>query len=309
MILGPCIKVRRSLDVPRPSVTLTKEKEFIEATSRITSFNVLSSYGTPMAPIEIRSTKDRLSLISLVLSSNSDAYKHAEVILELCNKLGYRDDPVAEVKVFAMLADTALQTEDFDYAYGNIERMIALVSSLRNAYGDSDEKAREATEVCWVACFQLGRQSEFLDLAKKMVLLGNALELCPPDKIHDVLTAWRKIEAENVQLRAGQLRRHQHDELDNASVRKAKRASSSLRARLQDFNMPAPTLLSSPDAAALASRTFKTVAANFPFRHSPRSDAPQSEGSTRTDAEEVAIQASRVLSKGIGWLIGADSDI
>jgi hypothetical protein len=190
--------VHHSLDVPRPSVTLTMEKEFIEATSRITSFNVLTSHGTPMSPIEIRLTKDRLSLISRVLSSNSNAYKHAEVILELCNKLGYRGDPVAEVKVLAMLADTALQTEDFDYAYGNIERMIALVSSLRNKYMESDEKAREAVEVCWVACFQLGRQSEFLDLAKKMVLLGNALELCPPDKIHDVLTAWRKLEAENV---------------------------------------------------------------------------------------------------------------
>jgi len=303
------IKARRSLDVPKPSVPLRIEKEFIEATSRITSFNVLTSHGTPMSPIEIRLTKDRLSLISSVLSSNSNAYKHAEVILELCNKLGYRDDPVAEVKVLAMLADTALQTEDFDCAYGNIERMIGLVASLRNACMELDGKARDAAEVCWVACFQLGRQSEFLDSAKKMALLGNALELCPPDKIHDVLTAWRKLEAENVQ-RAGQLRRQQHTELDNIHrTRQVKRAPSSLRSRLQDFHMPAPPLLSSPDAAALASRTFKTVAASFPFSvgHRPRSDTPQSEGSARTDGD-VSSQASRVLSKGIGWLIGADND-
>jgi hypothetical protein len=113
---------------------------------------------------------------------------------------------------------------------------------------------------------------------------------------------------------AGQLRRRQHVELDNANTHKmtqAKGAPSSLRARLQDFHMPGPPLLSSPDAAALASRTFKTVAANFPFSvgHRPRSDAPQSEGSARTDAEDVSSQASRVLSKGLGWLIGADSDI
>ena len=309
-----CIKVHCSLDVPRPSVTLTVEKEFIEATSRITSFNILTSHGTPMSPIEIRLTKDRLSLVSRVLSSNSNAYKHPDVILELCNKLGYRNDPVAEVKVLAMLADTALQTEDFDFAYGSTKRMIALVSSLRNTCMESDVKARDAAEVCWVACFQLGRQSEFLDLAKKMVLLGNALELCPPDKIHDVLISWRKLEAENVQQRGAQLRRYQHVELNNAGTHNVKQVNgppSSLRARLQDFHMPAPPLLSSPDAAALATRTFKTVAANFPFSvgHRPRSDAPPSEGSVRTDGEDVSSQASRVLSKGIGWLIGADTDI
>lgn len=306
IMLHAFTKLRQSLDVPRSSATLTKEKEFIEATSRITSFNVLTSHG-PMSPIEIRLTKDRLSLISLVLSSHSDAYRHAEVILDLCNKLGYRDDAVAEVKVLAMLADTALQTEDFDYAYGNIERMITLVSSLRNTRGESDGKAQEAAEVCWVACFQLGRQSEFLDLAKKMALLGHALELCPPHNIHDVLAAWRRLEAENVQLRAGHLRRH----LEDDETKQTSKVSSSLRARLQDFHMPAPPLLNSPDAAALASRTFKSVAANFPFSvgHRPRSDIPQTERSAQTDGEDVSSQASRVLSKGIGWLIGADSNI
>ena len=311
MMLHACIQVCQSLDVPRPSATLAKEKEFIEATSRITSFNVLTSHGSPMSPIEIRLTKDRLSLISLVLSSNSDAYRHAEVILDLCNKFGYRDDAIAEVKVLAMLADTALQTEDFDYAYENIERMITLVSSLRNTRGESDEKAQDVAEVCWVACFQLGRQSEFLDSAKKMALLGHALELCPPNNIHDVLTAWRKLEAENVQLHSGQRRRHQLYEIDADKTMQTSKVSSSLRARLQDFHMSAPPLLSSPDAAALASRTFKSVAANFPFSvgHRPRSDTPQTERSAGTDGEDVSSQASRVLSKGIGWLIGAESDI
>lgn len=272
-----------SLDIPRPSDTLTKAKEFIEATSRIASFNVLTSHGSPISPIEIRLTKDRLSLISRVLSSNTNAYRHAEVILELCNKLGYRDDPVAEVKVLAMLADTALHSEDFDYAYGNIERMIGLVSSLRNTHMGLNEGARDAAEVCWVACFQLGRQPEFLDLEKKMVLLGNALEFCPPEKIYDVLTAWKKLEVGDVQRRV-----------------------APLRTRLPDFHVSAPPLLSSPDAAALASRTFKSVAANFSFSvgHPPQSDTSQSEG-RKGDASS---QASRVLSKGIGWLIGSDSD-
>ena len=316
----------RSLDVPKPSSELAKEKEFIEATSRISSFNVLSSPGTPISPIEIRLTKDGLSLISQVLSSNNDAYKHTEVILELCYKLGFRDDPVAEVKVLAMLADTALQAEDFARAYENSERMVTTVASLRSAspLELDDEDAKEAAEVCWIACFQLGRQSEFTDLPKKMSLLGHAVELCPPDKIHDVLLAWRKLEAEDIRLREERLRQRQNGELAaSTSVRKMENAprnvASSLRARLQDFHMPSPPLLSTPDAAALASRTFKSVAANFPFAvghrgRSHMSDADdrnslRSESSRRTDGEDVSSQASRVLSKGIGWLIGADDEV
>lgn len=310
-----------SLDVPKPSDSITREKEFIEATSRITSFNVLSSPGTPISPIEIRLTKDRLSLISSVLSNNSDAYKHTEVILELCYKLGYKEDLVAEVKVLAMLAETALQAEDFGRAYENVERMIMTVSTLRNAspLQVDDEKIREAVEVCWVVCFQLGRQSEFQDLSKKMSLLGHTLELCPPDKIHDVLTVWRKLEVEDTQQREEELRQRQNGDITNRSVHKVESGSSnvasSLRARLQDFNMLSPPLLNTPDAAALASRTFKSVAVNFSFSvgHHPQSNGEggslRSEGSRRTDMEDMSSQATRVLSKGIGWLIGADGDV
>jgi len=82
--------------------------------------------------------------------------------------------------------------------------------------------------------------------------------------------------------------------------------------------MPSPPLLSTPDAAALASRTFRSVAANFPFSvgHRGRSqlsdtgeDVSRRSGSQRRgENEDVSVQASRVLSKGIGWLIGADDE-
>ncbi|KAF8807717.1 Sec39-domain-containing protein [Phlegmacium glaucopus] len=303
------------LDVPQPSENIAKEKEFIEATSRICSFNVFSTPGTPISPIEIRLTKDKLSLVARVLSSNEDAYKHTEVILDLCYKIGFRGDLVAEVRVLAMLADTALQAEDFTLAFESTERMVHIVAKLRNStsLGVDEVRVGEAAEVCWIACFQLGRQPEFQDLPRKMTLLGRALELCPSEKIHDVLTAWRKLEAENI-----------HDRRENFELRRSQAASatktrkmhfdvaSSLRARLQDFHVPSPPLLSTPDAAALASRTFKTVAANFPFSvgHRGRSDTDErgsfsSEGSRRID-DDVSSQASRVFSKGIGWLIGAE---
>ena len=91
------------MSVSQPTPQIVKEREFIEATSRISSFNVMSKPGVPLLPIEIRLTKDRLGLVSRVMSSNDDAYKHAEVMLDLTRKLGYQDDPVAEVKTLAMI--------------------------------------------------------------------------------------------------------------------------------------------------------------------------------------------------------------
>ena len=315
------LKLYSSLDVPQPSESIAKEKDFIEATSRICSFNIFSAPGTPISPIEIRLTKDKLTLVASVLSSNEDAYKHTEVILDLCYKIGFRGDVVAEVRVLAMLADTALQLEDFTRAFENTERMVHIVASLRNSTSSEVDEIRvgEAVEVCWIACFQLGRQPEFQDLPKKMTLLGRALELCPSEKIHDVLMSWRKLEAEDIHDRGENFKQHRSRAASTTKTRNThfitRDVASSLRARLQDFHVPSPPLLSTPDAAALASRTFKTVAANFPFSvgQRGRSDIDErgsfsSEGSRRID-DDVSSQASRVFSKGIGWLIGAEDQV
>ncbi|TFK36840.1 secretory pathway protein Sec39-domain-containing protein [Crucibulum laeve] len=312
------------LDIPRSSNRLVKEKQFVEATSRISSFNVQSRPGIPISPIEIRLTKDRLSLISRVLSSNNDAYKHTEVILDLSYKLGFAEDVVAEVKVLAMLADTALQAEDFERAYENSERMVDIVFKLRasSELDADDPRIHEVTEVCWIACFQLGRQPEFEELGKRMLLLGRALELCPAEKLHDVLTAWQRLENEDIQNREERMTHRRSGTAAVSSPRKLVDSSlpinvaSTLRARLQDFHMPSPPLLSTPDAAALASRTFKSVAANFPFGHRGRSQLSETDdtgshrstSTRRTEGEDVSAHATRVLSKGIGWLIGADEE-
>jgi len=312
-----------SLNVPKPSKRLLEEKEFIEATSRISSFNITSRPGIPISPIEIRLTKDRLSLVSRVLSSNNDAYKHTEVILDLVRKLGFTDDIAAEVKTLAMLTDTALQAEDFICAYELSERMTIAALNLRSSVpmNIDNPQVNEVNEVCWVTCFQLGRQPEFHDLNKKLSLLGHELELCPQEKLHDVLTAWRRLEQDNVEACEKRLSSHQAGTAISG-VRKrtgsvSNYVTSSLRARLQDFHIPSPPLLSTPDAAALASRTFRSVAANFPFsvshHHSQPSDGDERGSRTgnegRLDVEDVSTQATRVFSKGIGWLIGADEEL
>jgi hypothetical protein len=312
------------LSIPSRSERVVREQEFIEATSRITSFNVESRPGVPLTPIEIRLTKDRLSLISRVLSSNSDAYKYKEVILELVDKLGFRGDVVARVKTLAMIADTALQAEDFVQAFETSEAMINTVSQLCLSPDLSEAQLGDVKEVCWVSCFQLGRQTEFPDVPKKLRLLGHALEFCPADRLPEILAAWRRLEKEDIAAQ-----QHTSDKSDRpSSTRRNGRAASAqyrqvgtpaptLASRLQNIHLPASPLVMADGAIA---DTFSRVASRFPFAKSrPQAHADQPEGddgpdSSRGDGagwpsldrEEVSAQASRALQRGIGWLIGAD---
>ena len=294
-----------------------KEKEFIEATSRLCSFNLMSRPGIPISPIEIRLTKDRLSLVSRVLSSNNDAYKHTNVILDLVNKLGFRGDVVAEVKALAMLADTALQVGDFDRAYETSERMVKTVLNLRKSPSltGEDPKTHEASEVCWVTCFQLGRHPEFDDVPKKLILLGYALELCPHEQLVDILTTFNRLETDAIEERQIRLTAKksgiQHDVDSHKRSPSNHSTVTSLTARLHQLNVPSPSLVSAPDAAALANKAF-TAAANFTLGVGAKGRSllsddhqrPRSGSRSGYDGSEVSAQATKVLQKGIGWLLG-----
>ena len=305
--------------MPKPSDRVIKEREFIEATSRICSFHVTSRPGIPISPIEIRLTKDRLSLVSRVLSSNVEAYKHTKVILDLVYKLGFKSDSTAEIKALGMISDVALQNEDFDRAYKIDEQIINFIRGLKDNGMDAEA---EVKEVCWVACYQLGRQPEFEDVQKKLYLLGYALQLCPPERIVDILGAWRRVDQEDLDIRTEELnntkpihkRAHKHDRTRQTEPGIALK---SIADRIQKHIPPSP-LVHTPDAALLASKTFNHITANFPFsvrsnsRASQRSASPASPMINRVsldqDDDRPSTQASRVFQKGIGWLIGADEE-
>ncbi|KAG9128458.1 hypothetical protein FRC07_011215 [Ceratobasidium sp. 392] len=294
------------LGVPIPTPAVIKEREFIEATSRICAFHVVSRPGIPITPLEIRLVKDRLSLIARVLSSTDDAYKHTQVILDLVAKLGFRGDPAAEVKALAMIADSALSTEDFDAAAETSTRMVKTAAKLRAVGTGTPAEAaaaNEAIEVCWHTCFQLGRQTEFPDTKSKMTLLAHALELCPAENVGDVLGAWKRLEGEKMAA-------HKARGPAIKPVRRKHRTSDLLT--IPDMSAP----LISPDAAAAAARTFSRVAgaaANFPFSVRGRLGSTASKGldddtsSTRSRSpDSVASSARHAFSRGVGWLIGAD---
>ncbi|KZO98321.1 hypothetical protein CALVIDRAFT_562243 [Calocera viscosa TUFC12733] len=307
------------LNVAQSSPTIIKERAFIEATSRLCSYNLVSRSGNSISPIEIRLTKDKLSLIARLLSSADDMYKHPDVILELVDKLGFSGDDVAHIKALAMIATTALQSEDFAAAATTAETMLARTFELKIAYPkavkDPDSQVFEAITVCWQTCFQLGGQSEYHDLTRKMSLLSNALKLCPAENIADVLSAWRKVEAEveSVPLDKALLSLNESAKTSTSYSGDILRHALSNRPHnllpnLGDIHLPSS--LVNQETAAMAARTFNRVAANFTFpgTRGRTGSVMSDDDSIRSGSPDLGRQARSVFTRGVGWLIGADEE-
>jgi len=248
-----------------------------------------------------------------------------DMIMELVYKLGFRGNHLAIVKVQAMMIETALQAEDFDTALGISEEMVDTVLALRasSPAGADDPSVRQATEVCWVASYQLGRRPELTDLRAKLKVLGLTLELCPPDRIAEILSTWKRAKAEDRSEKMARVRRADRQSVESLKGRQKMDvpgvlkngsidSTFSLSERLRSVRAHIPT---SPDAASLANQTLNRVTANLPFQFrsvTPFSttagsqQSPNRNHSRSPEALDVSSQASKVLHKGIGWLIGAD---
>jgi hypothetical protein len=327
-----------SLSVSDPTPAVRRERDFIEATSKLSSYQIRTDRGEVMSPLEMRLTKDKLGLIAKVLSSSDDAYRHVDVILDLANKLGYKDDDAAQIRVLAMLTESALQKPDFDQAGEICERIVdAAIRLRRNQRGGKlTPGADQAIDICWKTCSLLGKQSEYSDIPRKMSLLGRALQFCPPEAISELLVVWRRVE--DGQVRLDEAARNRHEPLifkkghhRNHSTESAGSAASSSRGT----PLSAAHLLGSKRAAMAAQRLNKAAhdfSSNFNLRplqtgnlapsstpslrdeHSPA----RSESSDRAVRDalaglgdggvEIKQQARRALVKGVGWLIGAGEE-
>lgn len=321
------VNIFLSLAVAKPSGAIKREQEFIEATSRICSFNVTSRSGIPISPIEIRLEKDKLDLVARILSSTEDAYKHSGVLLDLVYKLGYQDDIAAEVRVRTMLAEAALQAEDFVNAFETIDEMAEIVRQIPK--DDKTASSEKSRELCWQSCFQLGRQTEYEDVERKLRLLGYALELCPPEHLMAVLNVWHRVEKESLTYRKKKFIVSEQATTSRKRRMPSASTAASIRARLQELSLGTTGGMSAPDAtaaAALASRALKGVTANFPFamrarqtgdhlseghgygQHSANAFHSQQHQQHILTGGDVSAHAKQAFAKGIGWLIGADEE-
>lgn len=181
-----------SLSAAPPTLKVKQEREFIEATSRLTSFNLYSRPGVPIAPIEIRMSQDRLSLIARLIDSNADARRHPQVVLELVDKLGYRGDKVAEIRTLALIVSACAKAGEYERAAEMCEEMVGKAEAVRRSPKGGD--TQEIANMTWLACSRVGQSSTYHDSEKKLRLMGHALLLCPTEQVSDLLVSWRAVE-------------------------------------------------------------------------------------------------------------------
>jgi neuroblastoma-amplified sequence len=301
-----------------PTPELRKQRDFIEATSRLASYKIFSSPGIPLTPIEIRLAKDKLELVAQLLASNDDAYRHPDVILDLVAKLGHRGDKLAEVRTLAMIANAALQAADYSSAAELCERVVRVVDSLRDSRSPAAAILDKAAEVAWTKCYQVGRHDDFLDYPRRQKLLGNALILCPDSQIAELLATYRSVEAKSRELSG--------HPADSASPNPAH--TSPLLPSIVTTHHPFSSntvSLPSPELATQAARSFGRAASSyFPFRRdgpsspssssaglaSPQLDAQASLSNDlrRSDHDRLRDKLSDSFTAGVGWLIGANDN-
>ncbi|ORX36407.1 secretory pathway protein Sec39-domain-containing protein [Kockovaella imperatae] len=335
------------LSVPASSPAIAAQRDFIEATSRLSTFGIPSTSGSGViTPIEIRHAKSKLDLVRRVLQTSPDAFQHPDLILDLSDKLGYRNDNQARIQVLGMLVESAVKAGDFDAAFKQCQDMVTLSKKRPRAAkptGDGEVSNSETiTDHLWKSCLLVGSQTDFAEIDKRMILLGQAIDSCPAEEIPGILQIWRKVESGQIKLDEAAKRRRiagirsatvfdsktsQNGSLATSPVvgearvlgsRTAARAAKLAmnfgeRLRHAGVSGVSPTMTHGLGIGRTAS---PTVSSSGEGRRSNDSDRPSIgsmlDGSGlavaqgAAEAERVRQQARRALVRGVGWLLGAD---
>ncbi|GAA5859601.1 hypothetical protein JCM8547_006158 [Rhodosporidiobolus lusitaniae] len=322
---------------PTQTPLIRSERAFIEATSRLLSFRLPSpsSSNLTLTPIEVRHAPDRLAFISQLLSTPGlDAHKHPEMVLELTRKLGYPSGGKAEVRVLGMVSEAATQAGEWEVAAEMCERAQGVVESLRKrrsrraqststaagagaVAGEDDQDPDAAADHAWRACFFLGKQTAWPDLEKRKNAVGQALVLCPPERIADILPLWTELEREVAREQARRAREEQEGGARKGAefgLREAEEVVSAGAAKVANF-------LSTAVAGAAASAAGTPRSSTTPVPPSPSSSsshptpaptsptkrerAAEAAAHGRDLASEAAEAASRAVSRAAAYLPGA----
>lgn len=284
-----------SLAVAPQTPTVRKERELIEATSKLGSFNVKNRAGVPLSPIEIRMSKDKLSLIKDLLESNGDAYRHPDVLMELVTKLGYRGDKEAELRVLYMTAMAATRTGDHSSAADTCFQMVGKLTP---------STASSSIALVCAACTQIGGEPKFVSTNRKRQLLAHALLLCPEDEVATLLVDWRVVdqlpgEVERSTSVGPSLITHTAQEVPSINP-------LSILSTIKDSSM----MHSLKDSAMLNSIKDSAQAGRWPSSLGlpERAASPAAALDSLIHGREGGVRdkLSNRLHKGMGWLVGEE---
>jgi len=290
------------------------ERDFIEATSRLTSYRLTSATqpGQPLGPLEIRSTADKLALIRSLLAAPNSPHGQPDTVLELLHKLdGRAGDKLRDVRALAMVVDASCRADEPTRASEVIDRIVQTVEAMRKTAGRSPEAAKDAdaaADVAWRACRTVGAHPSVQSPERRMALLGRALLLCPEDQIMAILPTWRAAERALPHLALSDdpyawTKPPANDAAQGSSAldaalsigRAATAATSSYFRAPSPMPPPTSTPASPPMAQALSSLTAGEE------HHEARAAAARAAAAAR-------VKISGGFTRGVGWLIGTEDE-
>ncbi|KAF3924097.1 hypothetical protein ABW21_db0204839 [Orbilia brochopaga] len=322
------------------ALPLRRLAALISATHALSEYSLTLTPGTPVTPVQIRVYPDPPELISRVLQANTKAYLQLDSLVKVTADLVYgvgKDDTgdvdVAGLKsrVTGMCVEAALAEDDFETAFSYVVNK--LVPHHQKTRKEKNGSANSRTsDTAWQAALQAGRYRSpgMLDddgssvdthiaierVQKRMELLSQALVICPPEAMTDVLRSWRGCEEELEEL----LAREAAEERVHAGKL---HWTSSLPIPGGEILSKPMSLLGVASGAGSLARTLRSSA--FPLHGAAAKggnntrDAMGDDGSDRGSGEwERGEDGERVrkrdvisgmvtsgLASGLGWVLGA----
>ncbi|ORX60536.1 hypothetical protein DM01DRAFT_1380844 [Hesseltinella vesiculosa] len=179
-----------------PTPTIQKEMDLIEATHMLISvYQISDRPGMRMMPIQLRQSTNRLDLISKLVNTRKGIYRQFKEVVQMTSKLGYQDDPLAEVTVLAMMAGAAMVDEEYGTCYRLCQNAIDKAQSVVTSKQHPQAYVDQVHQAAWQICFNLGKLQAYDDPWRRLDALAMALTVCPVEYTHDILDVYQSLSA------------------------------------------------------------------------------------------------------------------
>ena len=205
------------------SPRLRDVESLLKATHGLSFYQLTLQHDVPFRPVNIRASRDPLSLIGRVLEQDHKAYTKVDDLLDIGRNLVlsrltdqsiepsegeqlHTEIDEASQRITYLAITAALAANDFDTAYSYI--------TTRLSTSPSDQAPANAVDdVTWRAVYAAGKyrpshspkslHDRIAGLSKRMDLLALALTLAPKaEALSEILAQWRRSEEEMDRLRS-----------------------------------------------------------------------------------------------------------
>ncbi|KAL8770194.1 MAG: hypothetical protein Q9209_004036 [Squamulea sp. 1 TL-2023] len=222
------------------SKSFREANALIAATHSMSFYSLTLQHGVPFQPVNIRASKDPLSLIGRILEQNPRSYTKLDDLLEIgqslvraglkpnetagisptwkgstLDKPRYQDQDLLESsrRITSMAIEAALSENDFDTAYSYVvNRLSPTARGIENCSPiGQNQAASPEDDISWRSAYLAGRatvpksspsQSSVQRLEQRLELLSLALLLAPSSHLAEILQVWRSVEADLTALLA-----------------------------------------------------------------------------------------------------------